>query len=75
MCILEMNQKMEKKFFAFKIIAFELVAVNSHCYKESSCHRESMCPNISHITKKDISRVSFLQSDEKFDKSAVMQTS
>ena len=75
MCILEICQKMEKTFFAFKIIAFELVAVNSHCYKESTCHRESICPNISHITKKDIFRVIFLQSDEKFEKSAVMQTS
>ena len=33
----------EKCFFVFKIIASQLVAVNSHYYKEHTCHRQSMC--------------------------------
>ena len=38
-----MNQKTEKKFFVFEIIASEFVAFNCLYQKEITCHRHSVC--------------------------------
>ena len=43
MKISEMEEKMEEKFFVFKIIVLEYVAAISHYYKENNCHRQSIC--------------------------------
>ena len=39
--ISEIKQKIEKELFPYEIIAFELIAVNSHYYKESTCDQHS----------------------------------
>ena len=38
-----MEQKIDKKIFRFKIIAFELGIVNSHNLEQATWHRQSMC--------------------------------
>ena len=38
MYILEMDQKFQKDFFVYEIIALQMVAVTSHYYKENTCH-------------------------------------
>ena len=38
-----MEQKIEKKFFVFKIIAFELGVANSLNLEHDPCHRQSLC--------------------------------
>ena len=38
-----MEQKIEKKIFIFKKIAFELGAANSYNQKQDTCHPQSMC--------------------------------
>ena len=38
-----MEQKIEKKFFVFTIIAFESGAANSHNPEQDTCYRQSMC--------------------------------
>ena len=43
MKIQEMEQKIEKKFFVFQIIAFELGVTNSHNLEQDTCRRQSMC--------------------------------
>ena len=43
MKIPEIEQKIEKKFSIFKIIAFELGATNSHNPQQDTCHQQSMC--------------------------------
>ena len=35
-----MEEKIQKKVFVFKIIAFELGAANSHDPEEDTCHRQ-----------------------------------
>ena len=42
MQIPKIETKIDKKFLLFKIIAFELVPVNSKYFKENTCHRQSM---------------------------------
>ena len=37
-----MEQKVEKTFFVFKIIAFELGTANSHNPQQDTCHRQPM---------------------------------
>ena len=32
-----------EKCFCFQVIAFELVAVDSHYYEENNCHQHAMC--------------------------------
>ena len=39
----ETEQKIEKQFFVFQIIAFELGVANSHNVEQETCHQESMC--------------------------------
>ena len=41
-----MQQKAEKKFFDFEIIAFELVALDTRFYWENTCDRVSVCQQI-----------------------------
>ena len=41
--ISEIKQKIEKELFPYEIIAFELIAVNSHYYRESTCDQHSRC--------------------------------
>ena len=43
MKFLEMEQKIEKRFCVFKIIAFESEAANSHNPEENICHCQSVC--------------------------------
>ena len=38
-----MEQKMEKDFFIFKIIAFEQGTTNFHNLEQGTCYRQSMC--------------------------------
>ena len=38
-----MEEKIQKKVFVFKIIAFELGAANSPDPEEDTCHRQWMC--------------------------------
>ena len=38
-----MKQKTEKKFFVFKIIAFEQGTANSHNPETDTCHQQSNC--------------------------------
>ena len=38
-----MEQKMQKKFIVFQIIAFELGVADSHNLEQDTCHREAMC--------------------------------
>ena len=38
-----MEQKIQKKFFVFQIIAFELGVANSHNLEQDTCHRQSIC--------------------------------
>ena len=48
-----MEQKIEKKFFVFEIIAFELGAAYSHNLEQVTCHRQSICEQTSlklHLT-------------------------
>ena len=42
-----MEQKIEKKSFVFKIIAFELGITNSRNIEQATCPRQSMCQEIS----------------------------
>ena len=37
-----MEQKIQKKFFVFNIIAFGSGAANSYNQEEDTCHRQSM---------------------------------
>ena len=43
MQIPEIEEKVEKKFFVFQIIAFELGIANSRNLEQGICHVESMC--------------------------------
>ena len=43
MYIPEMQQKIQKKFFVFQIIAFELGVANSNNLEQDICHRQWMC--------------------------------
>ena len=43
MKVQEMKQKIEKKFFVFQIIAFELGVTNSHNLEQDTWRRQSMC--------------------------------
>ena len=38
-----MQQKIQKKFFVFQIIAFELGVANSRNIGQDTCHRWSIC--------------------------------
>ena len=38
-----MEQKIEKKFFVFNIMAFEYGTENSHNLQQDTCHRQPMC--------------------------------
>ena len=38
-----MEQKIEKKFFVFHILAFELEVANSRDIEKDTCHRHSLC--------------------------------
>ena len=38
-----MEQKIQKMFSIFQIIAFELGVANSHNLKQDICQRQSMC--------------------------------
>ena len=38
-----MEQKMQKKFIVFQIIAFELGVADSHNLEQDTCHRMLMC--------------------------------
>ena len=38
-----MEQKIEKKFFVFMIIAFESGIADSHNREQNACHQQSMC--------------------------------
>ena len=53
MKVQEMEQKIEKKFFVFQIIAFELGVTNSHNLEQDTCRRQSMSEQTSlrfHLT-------------------------
>ena len=39
----ETEQKIQKRLFVFKIIAFEMGTANSHNPEQDTCHRQSMC--------------------------------
>ena len=75
----ENGQKIEKMFF--KIIAFESGVANSdnpeqYTYLSSVVNVLANFPNISHINKGDIFRISSPQSDEKkYDESALIEIS
>ena len=63
-----MDQKLEKKFFVSWILHLNLVAVNSHYYKDNtviSSDRVKNSPKILYITKRDIFQLCFPQSDGK----------
>ena len=38
-----MEQKIDKKFLVFHLIAFELAVANSRNIEQDTCHRQSMC--------------------------------
>ena len=38
-----MQQKMQKKFFVFRVIAYQLGVANSHNLEQDTSHRKSMC--------------------------------
>ena len=57
------------------MIALELVVINSRQYLSSAVNVLTTSPNISHITKRDIFQPNFPQSDEKYDKSAIVHVS
>ena len=40
---MQQKKKKSKKVFVSWIIAFELVALNSVCYDQNTCHQQSMC--------------------------------
>ena len=73
-----MHRKKEEKFFASQIIAFELAAVTFSSYQDSSYSAVNVLtnsPKISDITKRDISKFNFPKSDEKYNKSPLLQIS
>ena len=39
----EIEQKIQKMFFVFEIIAFELGVANSHNLGQAICHQQSVC--------------------------------
>ena len=63
MKIREMQQKIEKKFFIFKIIAFESGASNSPQsrigYLSSAVNVLTTIPKILHITKRNVFEIIF----------------
>ena len=38
-----MQKKIQKNFFVFEIIAFELVVLNFLFQADNACHRQSIC--------------------------------
>ena len=41
-----MEQKIDKMFFIFQIVAFELRVVNFHNLEQNTCHQQSMCEHL-----------------------------
>ena len=79
MKISEIQPKKSEKAFSFLDNCIRI-----GCHKFSGLGKEYLSsavnvltssPNISHITKRDISQPNFPQSDEKYDKSAIIQIS
>ena len=74
-----MEQKLEKKFFVFQIIAFELGVANSRNLEQDICHRQSMCERTGlrfHITLGEtFSKSTSLRMMKKHDKSTVTEIS
>ena len=72
-----MEQKIEKKFFVFKIIAFELGVANSCNLKQDTWHFHSMCeetPVRFYLTLREtISRSTSLKTIKIFDKGPLME--
>ena len=70
---------MEKKFFVFQIIAFELAVSNSPNLEKDTCHRRSMCeqtPLRFHLSLGEIfSKSNSLRMMKKLDKSVLMDIS
>ena len=63
-----MEQKIQKKFFVFQTIAFELEVPNSLNIEQDTCHRQSMVlrktPKILPNTRRDIFQINFPRNDE-----------
>ena len=38
-----MEQKIEKKFFVFQVIAFQLGVANSRNIEQDTCHQQPIC--------------------------------
>ena len=72
-----MENKTEKIFFVFKIIAFEKWTANSHSPEQDTYNRQSMCeqtPLWFQTSMREIfSESFFLRMMEKYDKSALMK--
>ena len=71
-----MEEKNQKKFFVFKVIAFESVETDSHNPKEDTCHWQSMCyetPLKFNTELREIfSKSGSLRVMKKYDESALM---
>ena len=75
----KIEQNIEKIYIPFYIIAFELVASNSHYYEENTCHQKSRFKQrilrVKISLKVTFSRSFLLTEIKKYNKNAVMQIS
>ena len=74
-----MEQKIQKKFFVFQIIAFELGVANSHNLEQDTCHRQSICkqkhPRFHLTLAETYSKLTSLRMIKELDQSALMEIS
>ena len=79
MSILEIKQKIEKKIFPSLdnciSIGSRKFSQFRRGYLSTTLNVLTNTPEISHIPKRDIFQICFLQSDEKYEKIALMQIS
>ena len=72
-----MEQKIQKKFLVFQIIAFELGVANSRNLEQDTCHRQSMYeqgPLRFHVTLREtFSKSTSLRMMKNHDKSPLME--
>ena len=74
-----MKQKIERKFFVFRILAFQLGVANSHNIELDTCHWQSMCsqtPLRFHVTLGEtFSKSAINKILKKHGKSTIMEIS
>ena len=74
-----MEKKIQKKFFLFNIIEFQLRVANSQNLEHDTCHRQSICKEKYqrfHVTLGEtFSKSNSMRMMKKHDKSALMEIS